>query len=803
MKRLFILLCLLFLPWCSRAESSLILSVPDDVIGYSENVISVHAPFAGTLTLTLQDEHNLYRTLTYEVLPGENTLLWDGLAENQEKLATGAYTLCASLNSPEGERAETSLSIHAGRCQQALLYALPSSETLYLEDGGSAWFAELRLVREGRVDIEWYAASDMTTPLHSQSKTVGEDSFYKFTWDGRIGGKKLSPGEYVLRFYARNNAAYARDVHVTIAEGASPVPELTVTDRLLPTRDMSDEEIWALMMQPIAVADVLSTNHLYLRSEPGGKEKVGEIHGQSQALHVLEILDSGYVRVGAWRHEDGSYVEGYVPRDKLIMVTPNTEYGLLVDKQAQTMTVYQRGKPIGSMPISTGLVAKTRLIRETPAGAYVTLTHQDDFGSDGYRYEYVIRYDGGNLLHQMGYKKDGNRWDFSDQEPQLGTKASHGCIRLPQQVYDGLNAYWIWTNIPYHTKVLILDDPQQREWEAQLVTGNFQDVQPIAPPALQEGETELVLTLGGDVVLGTREAWWDREESLPSYISRYGFAYPFSGLWDIFAADDMTLVNLECVLKADSAGEDRSKQWRFRGLPEYARILALSSIEQVNIANNHHIDYGEEGKTATLQALHEAGVAYSGFSQIHIWEQAGFKIGFCGCRETTYKSDKEIIRRDITQLQQAGCDVIIYSCHWGKEYSAAHNSLQEEMALAAMAAGADIVVGTHPHVVQGVDTVGDTLVLWSLGNLMFGGTHGNEMKTYDATLAQLRLRFDEGGYKGCTLELIPILTSSSADQEINDFCPMIAQGEDKARILEKIQKDSGFTLTEKMYFLAQ
>ena len=801
MKRLFILLCLLFLPFAASAQSELMLIVSDDVTGYAENSIVVQAPFPGLLTLRLQDGHNLYRTMVEPVLAGENTLTWDGLAENQEKLQTGPYTLSALLESEEGDRAVASVVINVSRCKQALLFALPSSGILYLEDDD--WFAEVRLVRKGRVVIECYRAEDMSVPLDTVSKSVDGDSFYRYSWNGRADGKRLEPGQYVLRFYAKDNPAYVWDVPVTIAQGSAPQPPLSVTAPVTPQRSMSDEEIWTLMMQPVAVADVAPTNHIYLRSEPGGKEKVGEVHGQSQALHVLEIREDGYVRVGAWRHEDGAYTEGYVPANQLKMVTPNTAYGLLVDKQKQTMTVYRQGKAIGTMPISTGLVAKDRLIRETPAGAYVTLTHQDDFGSEGYRYEYVIRYDGGNLLHQLGYKRDGNRWDFSEQEALLGVKASHGCIRLPQQVYDGLNAYWVWANIPYHTKILILDDPVQREAEASLIAGVIKDVRPIEPPVLQEGETELVLTLGGDVVLGTREAWWDKWESLPSYLDRHGYAYPFSGLWDIFARDDMTYVNLECVLKADASGEDKSKAWRFRGLPEYARVLPIASIELVNIANNHYIDYGAAGKEATLQALQEAGVAYSGFSQTYIWEQNGYKIGFCGCRETTYKSDPEVILRDITQLRKDGCDVIIYSCHWGKEYSATHNDLQEEMALSAMKAGADVVVGGHPHVVQGVDTAGHTLVLWSLGNLMFGGTHGNEMKTYDAVLAQLRLRFDAQGYMGCVLELIPILTSSSGQEGVNDFCPQVAQGEDRKRILEKIQFDTEFTLMERMFFPAK
>ena len=128
-----------------------------------------------------------------------------------------------------------------------------------------------------------------------------------------------------------------------------------------------------------------------------------------------------------------------------------------------------------------------------------------------------------------------------------------------------------------------------------------------------------------------------------------------------------------------------------------------------------------------------------------------------------------------------------------------HNEVQQEMAQRAVAAGADVVVGTHPHVVQGIDTLDGAVVLYSLGNLMFGGTH--DMTTFDGTLAQLRLRFDESGYLGCGVELIPVLTSSSAPH--NDFRPMVAEGDNKLRIMTKMQVDSGVQLRDSMWFPAE
>jgi len=113
--------------------------------------------------------------------------------------------------------------------------------------------------------------------------------------------------------------------------------------------------------------------------------------------------------------------------------------------------------------------------------------------------------------------------------------------------------------------------------------------------------------------------------------------------------------------------------------------------------------------------------------------------------------------------------------------------------------GADLVIGTHPHVVQGVDAQDGAVIVYSLGNLVFGGTH--KMKTFDGLLVQAALRFDEQGYAGVSLRLLPVLTSGSAPE--NDFRPVFAQGEDAARILGAVQKDSPFAVSSEMWFPAR
>lgn len=807
MKRcLTILALLLMLPLCALADGlDVSVNGNNEAQGFADNTIRIRAEEAGSLSMSIGDEYGTYFTWALAVEAGETEMHWDGLGWNQERITDGKHTLQATLTTAAGDIHIDETVVTMKKCRNALTLALPSSSTLYLDDQED-WFCEVRLIRSGdTITMEVYRAEDAETLLGTKKLKITAGGPAKFKWDGRLNGKALAPGEYILRYYLPDNPDYRHEVHLTIAEGKTPDAKLTVSPTILPERGMTDAEVWAIMQQPSVVADLSKqTNHLSLRTGKGKGTVVGTVHGQSQALQVIKLED-GYAWVGAWNHETGDYVEGWVKQSDLKVVTPNAEYGLLIDKAAQTMTVYHQGTAIDTFAISTGLAAEKKMIRETAAGAFLTVDRIASFDSDGYQYDHVIRYDGGNLIHQLGYDTVGTKHDFSDQTPFLGTKASHGCIRVSNVPSEGagINAYWLYTHLPYHTRVIILDDPEQRLLQAA-AAGEKVTVPttvPVAPPALAEGETELVITVGGDAVIGTRESWWNRADAFPAYIEQYGLTYPFQHLLPIFESDDLTFVNLEGVLKATKQGETKSKEFRFRGKPEWVEILTLSSIEQVSIANNHYIDYGMAGREETRQVLINAGVAFSGFEYNYIWEQDGYKIGFGGCRETVYKQDPSIVYKDINQMKQAGCDVIIYTCHWGTEYAENHNELQERIAAAAAAAGADIVIGGHPHVVQGVGSVGNVPVIYSLGNLMFGGTIN--MQGYDGMLAQLRLRFGEAGYLGCTVELIPVLTSGSAAQGVNDYCPVVADGEDKARILQKVQADTDFELLESMYFPAE
>jgi len=319
------------------------------------------------------------------------------------------------------------------------------------------------------------------------------------------------------------------------------------------------------------------------------------------------------------------------------------------------------------------------------------------------------------------------------------------------------------------------------------------------PAALSEETvlTNIIVTVGGDSVLGTRKTYKTSEHTFETYIANNGYTWPYRHFLDLFTADDLTYVNLEGVFQDDETGY-YAKEFSFRGPTEFAKILTESSIEHVNIANNHFGDYRKSGEESTIAALEKEGIKYSGFRNLYVFEKDGIKIGFAGCRETVYTEKATVVSDDIKELKALGCDVIIYSFHFGKEYSPTHNKLQETMVKSAIKQGANIIIGTHPHCVQGIDYIDGALVLYSLGNFVFGGTL--DMRTFDAILGQMELKFENGKYQGVNLRILPILTSGSAPA--NDFSPVFAKAEDYRRIMQLVQDDTPFEVTSDMWFSA-
>ena len=145
---------------------------------------------------------------------------------------------------------------------------------------------------------------------------------------------------------------------------------------------------------------------------------------------------------------------------------------------------------------------------------------------------------------------------------------------------------------------------------------------------------------------------------------------------------------------------------------------------------------------------------------------------------------KETIRK---LKEEEGCQVVIACLHGGVEYDNHHDMNQERMADQFLKNGADIIVGNHPHVIQGLRTANGKTNLWSLGNFVFGGN--KEVKSIRTYLARFTLSFEEDGtYLGHQLNIIPAHMSGTRDY--NNYQPVLVTDEKEAgKILSAIQYD--------------
>ena len=438
-----LLALLLLLPAVLASGEALDVAVPEYVRPYAPAEITVTCPDAGELTLRVSDDYVSYVIATAQAQAGENRIAWDGLGDNGEALQRGAYTLTVTLQTERDTYvSETPLTVKLAAA--ALQYLIPSGDTVYA--GQDGFLVNYLITASGTMNVRLTAEDAPQTILRAWNIQQTDMLPHIFRWNGQVNNQSVPEGRYVLTFSVKGSAQEPYEVHVAVShEKASSAP-LTVTDRALylPENLDSDADVWAAMMYPVTVVDVGRLQHQKVFAQPNSKSEVlGTVHGQSQAVIVLALdQENGYAKVAAWRHEDGEYIEGYVPQKKLFNVIPAARYGILIDKNTQIMTIYEDGHKLGQITVSSGLMAQDKLFRETRAGAFLTTDRMINFKSEGYMYNYAIRIDGGNLIHSLGCKLRGAKWDYSDHLAELGKKASHGCVRMDTRMNDqGLNAY--------------------------------------------------------------------------------------------------------------------------------------------------------------------------------------------------------------------------------------------------------------------------------------------------------------------------------------------------------------------------
>lgn len=461
-RRMFmVLLIACLLPLGGVAEGpSVGIEPPDTIRAFETCYIRLTLPAAGRLTVRVEgpggEEREVVREL--EASAGTLTIPYDATSYGGMPLRAGTYKMTAVLTGANGQSHTGTASVKAAFPASTVEYALPKSNALY-QKRTSPWFVDCAVSGKCMVRFEVYADEAMTELKATVRKQLDNSGLFRIAWDGKKDGRRVEPGVYCCRVYAEGSEQRAVVFSLEVREGSEPSITLEPMGALLP-EGTDDQAIWRAMMQPLVVVNIDAEKHQTLYAEPNPKSEVmGSVHGQSQGLEVVEVGKT-YTLVRAWRHEDGERVEGYVPTKKLMVIQPNPHYGVLIDKKAQRLTVYEYGQPVGTASVSTGLQAPEKLFRETRSGAFMTTDRILPFDSKEYRYDYPIRIDGGNLIHQLGYIRSNDSMDFSRHEAQLGQKASEGCVRVNRRVDETntINAYWLWTHLEYGTKVLVTED---------------------------------------------------------------------------------------------------------------------------------------------------------------------------------------------------------------------------------------------------------------------------------------------------------------------------------------------------------
>ncbi|WP_411349590.1 CapA family protein [Paenibacillus sp. WLX2291] len=274
-----------------------------------------------------------------------------------------------------------------------------------------------------------------------------------------------------------------------------------------------------------------------------------------------------------------------------------------------------------------------------------------------------------------------------------------------------------------------------------------------------DGRT-VTMNFGGDVMFSGK---------VGELLAQKGYDYPYQYVSKLFTSDDLTVVNLETpVTSSDTTAAN--KTYTFKSSPEALPHMAAAGIDAVNLANNHILDQGVGGLTDTIKQLDQSGVSYVGAGndstrayQPMYFERKGIKIALLGFSrvipETSWNAGKNqpgvATAYDATAAQAAireaksNADLVVVVAHWGVERSDTTVDHQTDLAHRFIDAGADLVVGGHPHVLQGLEQYKGKWIAYSTGNFIF--TRSLTEKTWDTGVFQAVC-----SVKGeCSMKVIP------------------------------------------------
>jgi len=283
--------------------------------------------------------------------------------------------------------------------------------------------------------------------------------------------------------------------------------------------------------------------------------------------------------------------------------------------------------------------------------------------------------------------------------------------------------------------------------------------------------------------------------SVEKLMRREGFDYPYAKALPYLSEPDLTIGNLENpITTRGTPAED--KKYVFKGSPELLPSLREAGIDFVALANNHTLDQGVEGLLDTIDHLNEAGIRHAGAGRNDeeaftpaVFEVNGMSIAVFSLSRVvphvSWKADKNHpgvaetydSRRAVEAIGRAAesHDLIIVYAHWGEELKTEPRDIEKKLAREYIDAGADIVVGSHPHVLQGFEYYEGGWIAYSLGNFIFNVTEN--AGTRDTGVLNAVCAKDAG----CELSFVPM-------RAIEPSRPEPLEGEERQAMLDRLEQ---------------
>lgn len=200
--------------------------------------------------------------------------------------------------------------------------------------------------------------------------------------------------------------------------------------------------------------------------------------------------------------------------------------------------------------------------------------------------------------------------------------------------------------------------------------------------------------------------------------------YPFINVSDVLRSADIVFSNLESPI-IDNCPYVNSG-FKFCSDPKMIEGLKYTGIDVVNLANNHMLNYGKEGLDKTKKYLELNGIKWVGDGNLIVIEKNKTKFGFLGFDFLDHRARDEDF--NLVRDSKRRVDILIVGVHWGEEYKSKASQSQKLIARQLSEAGADFLVGHHPHSIQDIEMVGGTKVYYSLGNFVFDQMWSEETK---------------------------------------------------------------------------